>query len=195
MSTTKRDDQPATDGGSIVDKLGSFVAGLEDRFVDDSPSGLLEIYLSDHRAGAAAARALAERCADSNRESALGQYLQDDFLPELAKEIEELEAFCRRKGFSTSTTKQLAARAGELAGRLKLNGRIWGYSPLSRILELEGLIVGVTGKQQLWSVLAELDAGGPFAELAQQAQRQREQLEHFHRSSLHEAFAVGAQTT
>jgi len=36
---------------------------------------------------------------------------------------------------------------------LKLNARWRDYSPLSRLLELEGLMLGVTGKLGLWRSL------------------------------------------
>jgi hypothetical protein len=42
----------------------------------------------------------------------------------------------------------------EKAGRLKPNGQIRGYSPLSRLVELEGLEIGVTGKRSLWQALS-----------------------------------------
>ena len=45
------------------------------------------------------------------------------------------------------------AWAGEKAGRLKLNGHLTSYSPQSRVIELEGLLVGVTGKRALWTAL------------------------------------------
>ena len=50
--------------------------------------------------------------------------------------------------------KPAVAWIAEKAGRLKLNGQIRGYSPLSRLVELEGLEVGVTGKRSLWQALS-----------------------------------------
>ena len=44
-------------------------------------------------------------------------------------------------------------RVAERVGRLKLNGRIFERSPLSRIIELETLVVGVRGKEALWTAL------------------------------------------
>jgi len=52
--------------------------------------------------------------------------------------------------------KVAAGWAGEKAGRLKLNGRVTGYSPLSRLVEVEGLLLGVTGKRTAWQSLLEL---------------------------------------
>ena len=41
----------------------------------------------------------------------------------------------------------------EKLGRLKPNGQILGYSPLSRLVELETLALGITGKRSLWEAL------------------------------------------
>jgi hypothetical protein len=62
-----------------------------------------------------------------------------------------------------------------------------GYSPLSRQLELEGLLIGITGKMALWKTLAELDAvdaeriGVDFARMAARAAEQRSTVEDLHR--------------
>ena len=45
--------------------------------------------------------------------------------------------------------RMAGALLGERLARLKPNGKVFRYSPLSRVLELEGLIMGVTGKLQL----------------------------------------------
>ena len=45
---------------------------------------------------------------------------------------------------------------GEKVGRLKPNGELLQFSPLSRVVELEGLITGVSGKLSLWRTLLEL---------------------------------------
>ena len=44
-------------------------------------------------------------------------------------------------------------RMAERLGRLKLNGRFFKRSPLSRIVELEVLVVGIRGKEALWTAL------------------------------------------
>ena len=43
-------------------------------------------------------------------------------------------------GFGADRAKNIAFWAAEKAGRLKLNGQLTGYSPLSRLIELEGLV-------------------------------------------------------
>ena len=45
-------------------------------------------------------------------------------------------------GVGPDRFKVAGAWAGEKAGRLKLNGHLTGYSPQSRVIEFEGLVVG-----------------------------------------------------
>ena len=112
----------------------------------------LKIYLEDHYAGATAGLELARRAASANRGTLFG-----DVLERIAVEIEEdrdsLRAIMTTLGFGPDRFKVAGAWAGEKAGRLKLNGHITGYSPQSRVIELEGLVIGVTGKRCLWAAL------------------------------------------
>jgi hypothetical protein len=116
-------------------------------------SELLPIYLNDHLAGAGTGLELARRAAKSNQDTELG-----DFLRDLAAQIEADRAVLEDVMARLDVTRdQLKIGAGWLAeklGRLKLNGRLLEYSPLSRVVELEGLIAGVNGKRALWKVLA-----------------------------------------
>ena len=59
-------------------------------------------------------------------------------------------------------------------GRLKLNGRLLRRSPLSDLLELETLVVGITGKQALWVSLREIPSIN-IEELDQLLERAEEQ--------------------
>ena len=56
-------------------------------------------------------------------------------------------------GVDPRRSKDAVAAVGEWVGRLKPNGRLFGRSPLSELLELETLVVGITGKQALWRSL------------------------------------------
>jgi hypothetical protein len=79
-------------------------------------------------------------------------------------------------------------------GRLKLNGQIRGYSPLSRVLELEALSVGVAGKLALWHSLqavpstAERLSRIDLNDLAERARRQRDEIEALRLSAVRVAF-------
>ena len=145
------------------------------------PQRYLPIYLNDHLAGATVGVELARRAAASNRDS-------EEFGPPLERirdEIEvdkaTLEAVMDELGVGRDRLKPVAAWLAEKAGRLKPNGHLRGYSPLSRLIELEGLYVGISGKARLWGVLeAAVSSRVPttdFAALAERADRQRAEVE------------------
>ena len=157
------------------------------------PNGLLQIYLADHRAGAEAGMARCQRFARANADSALGDAARD-----VCRQIEEdartLDEVIDRLGCRPSPWKNRIARAGELLGRLKLNGRVWGYSPLSRVVELELLVAGILAKESLWQSLAVVQqrrselSGFDFDALQHRAMQQRMQLEAHRRPAVTEAF-------
>lgn len=113
---------------------------------------LLAIYLNDHRAGAVAGAELARRTLHNNEGT---EY--EAFLARLLEDIQQdqaaLERIIERSGIPRSPVKPGLAWASEKVGRLKLNGALTGYSPLSRLIELEGLRLGIEGKRCLWRSL------------------------------------------
>ncbi len=143
-------------------------------------SDLLAIYLNDHLAGSTVGLELARRARGSNKATPLGEFLTD-----LAVEIEEdretLEQVMAAVDAGRDRLKVTGAWAGEKLGRLKLNGSLLSYSPLSRVVELEGLRLGVEGKACLWRMLRELGdprlSGFDFDALIARAERQRDELE------------------
>lgn len=126
----------------------------------DVDRGRLGTYLNDHLAGATLGARLARRSASANAKSDYGAALT-----QLADEIDEDRETLRRViatlDLRESTLKQLAGRVLERAGTLKLNGRFFSYSPLSRLLELEGLLLGAMGKRCLWQTLEVVAATDP----------------------------------
>ena len=153
---------------------------------------LLATYLNDHLGGATAGRELARRSAASNRGSELG-----GFLVELAREIDEdRDALLELMGelrIGTDRIKVFGGWAVEKLGRLKPNGRLLSYSPLSRLLELEGLALGVRGKLALWQALEVLQEHEPalastdLASLGRRAERQLGELERHRRTIVTDA--------
>ena len=142
-------------------------------------SDKLSIYLNDHLAGSTAGRDLARRAAGANEGNEYGEFLSG-----LAADIEsdrrELVALMDRLGVGTDYPKVAAAWTMEKVGRLKLNGQLTGYSPLSRLVELEGLLAGVQGKRALWMSLREAasrDARLEEAALERLIRRADEQIE------------------
>ena len=119
-------------------------------------------------------------------------------LQKLAVEIDEDRQTLRRVvaelGFRESRAKDTLAWAGERVARLKLNGQLKGYSPLSRVIELEALSVGIAGKLALWQSLQLLPhvqerlADVDLEELAERARRQRGEVEELRRQAVSNAF-------
>src|SRR6476620_3921377 len=119
----------------------------------------LEIYLNDHLAGATGGVELARRLRASNRDDAVFGETLSCVCAEIEADRTVLEQVIEGLGYSRSKVKPAAAWVAEKLGRLKLNGQLRGYSPLSRLIELEGLLIGITGKIGLWQTLAELGTG------------------------------------
>ena len=118
----------------------------------------LDIYLNDHLAGATAGLELARRAARENAGTSLGDFLQQ-LTQEIAEDKATLETLMTRLDVDRSPAKPAGAWLLEKLGRLKLNGQLRGYSPLSRLIELETLASGVTGKRCLWQALAHTLSG------------------------------------
>lgn len=154
---------------------------------------LLAIYLNDHLAGSLVVSELAKRAAASNRGTRYGP-----FLDALAGDIEEdrrsLLEIMRSLGAGVDRLKLAGGWAAEKLGRLKLNGRLRGYSPLSRVVELEVLILGVRGKLGLWQALELLEPELPglqkdvgLEDLIARAEGQLEELERQRLAAVREA--------
>ena len=158
---------------------------------------LLGIYLNDHLAGAQGGRELAARAAGANEGTDYGAFLEH-----LRVEIDEdkaaLESLMERLQVTPDRLKIAAAWAAEKAGRLKLNGSLTSYSPLSRLVELEGLSIGVSGKQSMWKqLLAIRDADPVLAEFdletyLERSQRQLDGLEEHRARAAREALVDSA---
>jgi hypothetical protein len=160
-------------------------------------SRLLAIYLNDHLAGSTAGLELARRALGANRATEFEAPLER-LAAELAEDRDALVDVMDRLGVGRDALKVIAGWAAEKAGRLKLNGSLTGYSPLSRVLELEVLGVGVEGKRAMWRTLRELAAedarleGVDLAGLARRAERQRRLIEQQRLRAAAIAFEPGA---
>jgi hypothetical protein len=154
---------------------------------------MLGTYLNDHLAGSTVGVELARRARDSNKGTPLGR-----FLAELAQEIEEdratLKQIMERLDIGQDRLKMSVGWVGEKVGRLKPNNRLFGYSPLSRLIELEGLSLGVEGKRCLWMALRQIEeprlAEFDFDALIDRAARQRTGLEERRLAAAQTAFGL-----
>ena len=127
------------------------------RFIDASQTERLGIYLNDHRGLFAAEYDLAKRCQEANVGTDHGSRLATlltDVIGQNAADRERLDELLEVVGKRANPVKTLGARLGERLGRLKLNGQLRGYSPLSRVIEIEALIASTSVRQAMWTSLA-----------------------------------------
>ena len=150
----------------------------------DDRDRLVGIYLRDHFAGSVAALELVERSARANETNELGSFL-GSLHEEIRADQEALLAAMRALAVAPSRIKNGLAWTAEKAGRLKLNGRLLRYSPLSRLHELETLEAGIVGKRSLWTSLEALEdprlTGIDLARLVERAEAQRAGVEAWRR--------------
>ncbi len=155
---------------------------------------LLKIYLNDHLAGSMVGVELARRAKSENAGNAVGEYLET-FERELLEDRSILQSVILALGLERDVVKQGLAWLGEKLGRLKLNGRLTSYSPLSRVMELEGLCMGTEGRLSMWRSLRRLARKDErlgrfdFSALITRAEQQRRILERLRQQSSDEAFS------
>ena len=158
------------------------------------PSTRLATYLNDHLGGSATGRELARRALANNRANEYGVALED-VVRQIEEDVGALEAVMDRLGVKPDRVKEAMGWTFEKVGRLKLNGQLLGYSPLSRLVELEGLMLGITGKRAMWVTLSSVLAGDPrldgidFDHLAERAREQRRTVERLRRQAAREALS------
>jgi hypothetical protein len=163
------------------------------------PDRLLAIYLNDHLAGATLGVELARRLRSSNRsDPEFGEPLAR-ICAEIEEDCDTLVRLMEKLEIGRDQVKPVLAKLAERLGRLKLNGRIRGYSPLSRVLELEILSGLVGGKLQLWNALEQsfgesLD-GFDFHDLAARADRQGQRVEDLHLAAAQRALPSATSST
>lgn len=116
----------------------------------------LRIYLRDHHAGSVAGHELAKRSAKANKGTEFGTLLET-LQREIYEDQKTLEQVMRRLGLRPAKGKDMAGWAAEKFGRLKLNGSVTQYSPLSRVLEFEALSIWVQSKKATWRTLKSLE--------------------------------------
>jgi len=153
----------------------------------------LAIYLRDHAAASVAGIELIKRCAAHNQGTPLGDYLQT-LLDEVVADQKTLTDAMRHAEISESMVKKGVMWLAERAGRLKLNGQLMGYSPLSRVVELEGLQMAMSARFGVWQSLKQLGDESPILterldELTERCDRQRENLKELHAQAALQAFA------
>ena len=155
----------------------------------------LRIYMADQLALGVLWREIARRSRRSNDGTPVGDAVAR-VADEIAEDVATFEQIMSRLGIPRARIKPALAVAGERFGRLKLNGHLTGYSPLSRFEELDVLRMGIDGKMVLWGNLRDL-AGlrerlpdVDFDALIERARAQRDTIEPFRQQAGHDAFGA-----
>lgn len=149
---------------------------------------LISTYLQDHHAGSAAGVDAFRRIAKTHGDPAVRNAVST-LAREVAEDQKSLEGIMEQFGVKSNPLKNIPARIGEKAGRLKFNERLLKRSPLSDILELEALIGAVHVKSLGWRLLLEqndprLDKG-QLEKLFDRARAQEDKLEELHVQQAH----------
>ena len=148
----------------------------------------LATYLNDRLALLTAGVELAGRAVASNGGTAYGPLLE-----RIAADFEEdralLTTLMAAHAVKPDRLKRGVAWMGEKLGRLKFNDQLKGYSPLSRVVELDGLTAIVSVLRGSWAALEEVLPGEPEALIAAQkrARRNLDELDSLRPDAVREA--------
>lgn len=165
-----------------------------DRCSDAMNDRHLNVYLNDHLSGALAGIKLAEDCRAHNPDGPLHEALSD-LLLQIREDRDVLQDIQSRVHGTENPLKKLMTWLLSRMIRLKLQNLFFAYTDLTRLEELEGLMLGIRGKLALWSSL-EAAAGSDdrfadidFSRLQQRARRQLDLLEPHHVQAAADALA------
>ena len=148
----------------------------------------LATYLNDRHAILTAGTQLADRARTSNADTVYGPLLE-----RIAQDLESDHALLRTlmdaNDVSPDRVKSSLAWVGEKLGRLKPNDQLVGYSPLSRVIEFDGLTAIIATLDGTWVALKPLlTAQQDELEAAHaRAQRNLDELGSLRPQAVHEA--------
>ncbi|MFJ8159923.1 hypothetical protein ACIRBY_03225 [Streptomyces sp. NPDC096136] len=157
----------------------------------------MAVYLNDHLAGAGSGVALIRRLARTHRSGPAAKPLAA-LATEIAEDRESLREFMTALDVPAQWPRVVVGRLAEKAARLKLNGRLVRRSPLSDVLELETMRLGVEGKAAMWRSLRAVAVTDPrldraaFDRLLARAVRQESELEALRVEAARRSFATSA---
>ncbi|MFE6844548.1 hypothetical protein [Streptomyces sp. NPDC057686] len=165
--------------------------------ITSDPRHLLGIYLNDHLAGAGAGISLLKRMTRAHRGSGAGPRLAL-LTEEDTEDRDSLREVMTSVDVPVNHVRSLLGVAAAQAGRLKGNGRVLARSPLSDVLELEAIRMGVEGKKELWRTLHTLARTEPgldaeaMGRLLARAERQAGVLEALRLAAVDRALRGGS---
>ena len=156
-----------------------------------SPGGeRLHTYLNDHLAGSVAAIELLDDLIEHHSEDRFGKIFRD-LRDEIEADQETLRDLIRKLGAKESAVRKAGAWLAEKFSRVKIGD---ADDSAELLQALEGLALGISGKQLLWRSLAAIEAnfpalqGSDFSELEKRAHDQFERVERLRMQMVREAF-------
>jgi hypothetical protein len=155
----------------------------------------LSIYLNDHLGGSKFGISLARRIAKSS-EGTTGSVF-DQVADEIEEDRKTLRKIMVELGIRKGGVKRALAAVGEKLSRFKPNGKLVGRSPLTPVIEMETLSIGVEGKRLLWHSLDTASVrvdGVDYGELIKRAESQRERIETERRKAAQAAFRLSGSS-
>lgn len=156
---------------------------------------VLAVYVRNHLAAARGGAAMFRRVADTAHGTTAGPEIAG-LATEVAEDRQTLLEIAATLGISENKPFSLAARVGERIGRLKPNGAVIRRSPLTDVIESEGMLDAVVAKLAGWeALLCAPDARiGPvrarLEELRTRALDQRSRLDVLHRDAAARVFGA-----
>jgi hypothetical protein len=157
----------------------------------ESPaSERLHTYLNDHLAGSVAAIELLDDLIEHHSEDRFGKIFRD-LRDEIEADQETLRNLIRKLGAKESAVRKAGAWLAEKFSRVKIGD---ADDSAELLQALEGLALGISGKQLLWRSLAAIEAnfpalqGSDFSELEKRAHDQFERVERLRMQMVREAF-------
>jgi hypothetical protein len=144
----------------------------------------LSIYLRNHEAAAQAGRDLFHRAASNHRNEPYGPELRE-LAAEVREDLRSLRDLMAELDVRPDRLLGTVLRVGERVARLKPNGHLLQRSPLTPLIEVEGLLDAVRAKGAGWQAL---QAAGihsdrvDIGEMHRRADDQATRLSAIHRS-------------
>ena len=166
--------------------------------MDDDRLKLLGIYLQDHLAGAMTGTNLAKRILEQNEDNEFGRVMRG-VVPDIEQDRQTLIRLMGDLGIERSRVKETLGWIGEKLTRLKMNGTVGRYSPLSRFVELETMMLGISrqavasgARSTTWPTASTGWTARSSRRLLGRADEQREQVEALRLRAAEIAFLDGS---
>ncbi|MEY2601199.1 MAG: hypothetical protein QOJ36_518 [Verrucomicrobiota bacterium] len=147
----------------------------------------LAVYLNDHLAGSVAAIELLDHLIKEQTDQPLEKFLVD-LREDIERDQKVLRDLIRKLDLGESAVRKAGAWITEKLGRAKFAGIGEQFSDLGLMQALEGLALGIKGKELLWRALQTVEANLSQLQgidLKRLGLRAREQFERVEKERLH----------